>query len=313
MTKSHKAILALIIANIIWGAASPIFKWSLENIQPFTLAFFRFAIGALIILPFAIKALKIEKKDLMSVIGLSIAGITLNIPFFFFGLKYTASINAPIITSASPIFIILLSIPILKEKPKKIKLAGALLGLLGIIVIFLKPIIEGGINLSIIGNLFLIVATFAAIAQTIITKIVIKNYSAVTISFWSFAIGALTFLPAFIYEVYYSNSLANINSKGIIGIVFGAVFCTVIAYYCFNWALKYLPASEVSLFSYLDPVVAIIIAIPLLGEIPTMTYIAGATLVFLGIYAAEGRLPYFHFKKHTEVIQNQAVNLVLDK
>lgn len=302
---NHKtAIIALIIANIIWGAASPIFKWSLENIQPFTLAFFRFAIGALLILPFSIKYLKFDKKDLMSILGLTIAGITLNIPFFFFGLKYTASINAPIIASAAPIFIILLSIPIFKEKPKRIKIIGALIGLLGVIVIFLKPLIEGGVNLSVIGNFFLIMATFAAIIHTIISKRIMDKYNPLTISFYSFAIGALTFFPAFLFEVINSQSLSNINMKGFVGIVYGAIFCTVLAYYFFYFALKYLAASEVSLFSYVDPVAAIALAIPLLGEIPTLAYYIGAFFVFFGIYIAEDKLPYhhfiIHFKKHSK-------------
>lgn len=297
MSKLKLGIIFLILANIIWGAASPIFKWSLTNIEPFTLAFLRFAIAALIFLPFSLNYLKIDKKDLKTFMGLTLTGITLNISFFFIGLKYTASINAPIIASAAPVFIILLSIPLFKEKPKKIKIGGALLGLLGVLFLFLKPILEGGVDFSIIGNFCLVIATLSAIAHLIISKRVIIKYDPITISFYSFALGALTFLPLFIFELVNFGSLGSIDSKGFIGILFGSVFSSAIAYYFFYWSLKYLSASEASLFTYLDPVVAIIIAIPLLGEIPTPAYIIGASLVFLGIYIAEGHLPYHHYTK----------------
>lgn len=63
-SKPHnQAIIALIIANIIWGAASPIFKLALENIPPFTLAYIRFLGAALILAPFAFKSLNIDRKD----------------------------------------------------------------------------------------------------------------------------------------------------------------------------------------------------------------------------------------------------------
>src|SRR5258708_32548408 len=97
LSKTQKAILALILANLIWGAAPPLFKWSLENIQPFTLAFLRFFLGALIILPFCYKNLKIAKKNWLSFFLLAFIGVTINISFFFLSLQKTESINVPII------------------------------------------------------------------------------------------------------------------------------------------------------------------------------------------------------------------------
>ena len=48
-------ILAILIANIIWGAAPPVFKYALEGIPPFILAFIRFFSASLIFLPFIFK------------------------------------------------------------------------------------------------------------------------------------------------------------------------------------------------------------------------------------------------------------------
>src|SRR3989337_3866488 len=100
LSKYQCAILALIGANIIWGAAPPIFKWALEDIGPFTLAFLRFFIAAIIILPFAYKSLFVERQDYLKLFLIGFFGVTLNISFFFLGLKFAPSINASVIGSA---------------------------------------------------------------------------------------------------------------------------------------------------------------------------------------------------------------------
>ena len=80
-TSNHfrTAVIALIIANIIWGAAPPIFKWALQDIGPFTLAFLRFFLATILILPFAYKRLSIEKEDVAEVFLIGFLGVTLNI------------------------------------------------------------------------------------------------------------------------------------------------------------------------------------------------------------------------------------------
>jgi drug/metabolite transporter (DMT)-like permease len=101
----HKAIIAVIIANIVWGFTPPIFKWALEDVSLFTLAFFRFFLAALIFLPFVVKKnLRIERKYWPKVFLMAFAGVFLHITFFFLGLELTTSINAPVIASVGPVF-----------------------------------------------------------------------------------------------------------------------------------------------------------------------------------------------------------------
>src|SRR3990167_381234 len=133
-------VLALIIANIIWGAAAPIFKLALTNIPPYTLAFIRFFFASLIFLPLALKHWqKINPKDFLIITVGVIVTITLHITFFFLGLQRTESINAPIIASSGPVFIYLLSMIILKEKKNLKVLFGMMVALLGVLVIILYP------------------------------------------------------------------------------------------------------------------------------------------------------------------------------
>jgi len=296
-------VLALIITNIIWGAASPIFKFALLNIPPFTLAFLRFFGASFLLLPLAVKN---WKKISLSDFGLILLGaffaINVNIGFFFLGLQKTESINAPIIASSQPIFLYVFSILFLREKINKKVFKGLLIALLGVIIIVVSPFLSGGgISLgvkegAIEGNLFLVIATFGAVVNALIFKNVLKRVNVWQVTFISFVFGALLFIPVMTPE-FATWSYTDLNLNGWVGIIFGVVFSSAIAYGLFNYGISKIKAQEVGIFSYIDPIVAVAVAIPLVHEHPTLTFYLGTFFVFIGIFFAEGRVHYHPFHR----------------
>lgn len=293
-------ILALIIANVIWGMASPIFKFALTNIPPFTLAFIRFFFSGLIFLPLALnKWQKLTAKQWLEIILVGFFGITINISFFFLGIERTESINAPIIASSGPVFVYLLSIILLREKPKLRVLAGMLIALAGVLFIILSPLIVDGKKIvlgAIEGNLFILLATFGSVFQTIFGRDVLKKLNPMQASAITFLFGSLTFVP-FIPKELSNWNISLLNSAGWTGIVFGVFFSSALAYYLLYYGISRLSAQEVGVFTYIDPIAAIIIAAPLLHEYPNIFYIFGGLLIFGGIYLAEGRLHWHPFHR----------------
>jgi drug/metabolite transporter (DMT)-like permease len=294
--KIRTAVIALIIANIIWGAAAPIYKWALTDIHPFALAFLRFFLGSLILLPLVHDKLDIGKNDWLKLLFLSIIGITINIGFFTVGLQFALSINAPIISSAGPVFLIMGSVFFLHERLRPKVTLGTVISFLGILVIIIRPMFEHGLHGSIVGNLFLVIATLANVLYTILLKKFIVKYDPITVTFWSFLIGAISFLPMFYLETQ-TVGTSLMTHKAIIGVLYAALGSSVIAYCLYTFALKYLVTSEVGVFVYLDPIVTALVAVPLLGETITATYLFGSVLVFLGIFIAEGRIHYHPLHK----------------
>lgn len=291
-------ILALVIANLIWGAASPIFKFALENIPPFTLAFIRFFGATLIMLPFVnLKEIKtLNLRNWFDVIfGAAFLGIFVNISFFFLGLQRSDSINAPIIASSGPIFLFIFSVIFLKEKFYQRIFTGMLTAFLGVLLIIVMPFIVSGINLRDLvkfeGNLFFVIATLGSVLSTLIMKNVLKQISPKLLTVLSFFFSCFGFLPLMINELKIWN-FSQINSSGIIGIIFGVFLSSALAYFLYSYGLAKIKAQEVGLFTYIDPVIAIIIAIPLLGEYPNIEFVIGTLLVFLGILIAENRIHY---------------------
>src|SRR6185437_15402648 len=110
LSKHQSAVLAVTCCTIIWSIAAPLFKWSMESTPPATLLFFRFLFATLIMLPMVWKRLDIKFTDFYRIFILAIMGITCNIGLFYLGLTLSPSINAPIIYSTLPIYLIIGSI-----------------------------------------------------------------------------------------------------------------------------------------------------------------------------------------------------------
>ncbi|MFA4872871.1 MAG: DMT family transporter [Patescibacteria group bacterium] len=288
-------ITALIITNIIWGAAAPIFKFALENIPPFTLAFIRFFGAGLIFIPLAIHHWqKINMRQWLEILLVGFFGVTINISFFFLGLPKSTSINVPIIACSGPVFIYLFSIIFLHEKPKFKVLSGMMIALFGVLVVILSPVVSNGgvLNFGRIGgNIFFLIATFGTIFQTIFGKDILKKVNPYQVTTISFLFGSLTFLPFAVGEL--NNwSFHQLNINGLIGIIFGVFFSSAVAYFLFYYGMSKIKAQEVGLFTYIDPIVAVLIAMPLLGEYPNLYFFIGALLIFGGIFIAEKRIHY---------------------
>lgn len=286
-----KAIAALIIANLIWGAASPVFKWSLTSISPFILAFLRFFFASLILFPFALKELKQIKLELLPKITIfTLLGITFNISFYFLGLKLAPATNAAIIASIQPFILVIFGAWLLKEKITRREMAAAIISFLGILIIIVTPLLGDGAQaeMFLIGNIFFLLATIGAIGNALVGKKILDKDNLLAVTFASFAIGALTFLPFALYE-HLQNPMwyLNLGVSGYVGIVYGAVFSSAIAYWLYMIGLNGMEASETGIFGYLMPLSAVIIGVLFFEESITPSFVLGSCLIVLGLVLQE--------------------------
>jgi drug/metabolite transporter (DMT)-like permease len=295
LSKSHLAVVAIVCTAVIWGASPPIFKWALQSVPPFTFIFVRFLLATVIMLPFTLHKLTVAKKDIPKLILLAFVGFTLHLPPIFIGLTLAPSINASVIATSAPIFLIIGSYFLLREKMHRKLVFGTIMSLLGVLLIIIRPLFETGMTGSMLGNLLFVVSTASFVLYTLLLKEFRLSYSSLTLTFWIFAFATVTFFPLYLWEN--QGSTLIIPLQGLIGILFGTVFTSVIAYMLFNFAIKYIHANEIGVYLYIDPFITVLIAIPLLGETVTLTFLLGAILLFAGIFIAEGRLHYHPLHK----------------
>lgn len=309
----HSPYFALIIAYIIWGAAAPISKLTLVEVGPFTLLFFRTVITSLILLPFILSHKNtFSLREQMYVALSALTGVFLNVILIYIALPLIPSINLPIIASMSPFIFVLLARVFLREKVGMNKYFGMGFALFGVLCITLLPIIfpKPGDVLGIstqmlaslkmlglenanlpttsimwIGNGLLVLAViFGAISPIFIKPI--RHYPGQLITFWQFAIVACMTLPLALMESP-DLFLSKISLSGGLGIGYIGVLSSVVAYSLYNSGLQETSAAEVGLFSYLSPIAALIVGIPLLHEYPDLWFIIGAGLVLVGVIIAE--------------------------
>jgi drug/metabolite transporter (DMT)-like permease len=297
LSKYQLAVLALIGTNVIWGASIPIFKWSLTGTDPFTFAFIRFFLAALFLLPFTIHKLKITKHDAITFFVLAFFGFFVHISLLLFGLTISSAINSPIIASSAPIFLILGSFFFLKEKISQKVIMGTAISLIGVSIIILRPLFDHGLDGTILGNLMFLFSTLAFVVYTLLLKEHTFKHNAATVTFYLFAFSTVIFFPFFLWQSASHSILQTLDTKALFGIIFGAIFTSVLGYIFFNFAIRYVKASETGVFLYIDPLITVLIAVPLLGEHVTRSFVVGTILVFFGILVAEKRLPYHPFHR----------------
>lgn len=287
--KLNPAIFYTAAAALIWGATVPIMKLTLLSIPVFSLAFIRMAAASLILGIIIRDKLKIKRADLRMFFIAAITGVTLNLAFFFWGLKLTQAINAAFLVASVPIFTMLAAHFYLKEKIKLKLVISAAIALLGTVFIIGKPFGLAA-KADIIGGSFLLLATLAWVAHEMAAKKLLKNYDGGVVAFYSMAIGAVTFIPFFLWETAVNQKwIFEINMTGLAGIIYGIFFSSLIAYWAWQKGLAKLGAGQASFFFYLDPITGTILSIVLLGETLTRELIIGGVLIIFGVLLAERR------------------------
>lgn len=292
--------LAIIIANVIMGVTPAIMKMGLTEIPPFILAFIRFASASLLMAPFALKGwITLSKRDLSLLILAGVFGIGFHISLFFIALQKTQSIIAPLIASSGPVILYAIALFFLNEKFSLRKISGMLIALGGVLVVVLAPLILNGTQIhhqEAVGNILMFIATICGVLYSLFVKKLSQKIGLMQVSLITTLAGTFTFLP-FVFREIPLWSIADVTVKGWFAVLFGIFFVSIGAYTLINYALLKISAPDVAIFAYLDPVVAIMIGWPLLGEKPDIFYAIGTVLIFGGIYIAERRIHWHPFHK----------------
>ncbi len=282
--------VALILAHLIWGANFVVAKITLQEFPPMSLALFRFAFACILLTPFFFaqrRQFKIERADLPKLILVGILIITLNITFFFEGITRTTAINASILTMFIPILSVLLGWWFLKEKIYLINLLGIFIGLFGaIVVIEIPQLLLGNFSTQqLLGNVLIILASLMWVAGAVISRQMLAKYPSMIVTAIAFLVGTITFLlPAGKEYLENPNWPAQVTFLGLLGLAYMTLLSSVSAYFLFEWGLSKTSVIKADLFQYIEPGVATILAITILGEKASIPLMVGSILIIAGVY-----------------------------
>jgi drug/metabolite transporter (DMT)-like permease len=263
MSKTLQAHLALLIVNIIYGANYSIAKEVMPAyVQPF--AFVLMRVGGALVLFWIVSAIfireKVDKKDLPRMALLAVCGVACNQLLFLKGLSLTTPINASIIMISNPIIVLLIAAVVLKEKISFSKISGIAFGIAGaaIMLLYNKNFSFGSETIS--GDLMILFNSVSWACYVVLVKPLMKKYNTFTIVKWVFLFGFIYVLP-FGYNQFTAINFATMPATIWRDIFFVVVGTTFFAYILNTYALRALSPSVVSIYIYLQPFFATLIAV----------------------------------------------------
>lgn len=266
---------------MIWATAFVFNKYGLEELAPIELAFYRYFMASLMLIPFAIKRkIKIPtKKSLwLSLIGCGFFGIALYNVLLYNGQLLVPVGTASLLVNIAPLFTAILSVIFLKEKLSAIGWAGLFVSFVGVVFIV------SGKNSSLdfdSGSLYVLGAAITFSIYHIVQKPVLAHFSGLDVIIYSIWVSAIILLPGAFGLI---DKWESISYKTHFSALYLAVFPGALGYISWAEANKLMPASKASSFLFLTPVFAFIFSYFALGEVPTLVTIAGGALALFGVY-----------------------------
>jgi drug/metabolite transporter (DMT)-like permease len=289
MNKTLGAHLALLSANLIYGASFTIAKIVMEGyIQPFGFVLLR-AITAVLLFwttGFLFFRESTDKKDIPRFAFICLFGIVINQLLFLKGLDLTTPINSAIIMITSPILVLIISVIILKEKITWLKLLGIALGFAGAI-----QLIKGGFSIgrdTYLGDICIFFNAASWGVYLVLVKPLMKKYHTVTILKWCFLFGIVLVFP-FGYEELSQVKWDRFTGEIWFYTLFVIIGTTFVAYLLNIYALNELNPSVVSSYIYLQPFLATMVALFYGKDELNRTQVISAVFIFTGVYLVSRR------------------------
>jgi drug/metabolite transporter (DMT)-like permease len=247
-------------------------------INPLQLTFLRFLIGGIVLLPLVIKKReKLLAKDLVFFLSLGILNILVSMGSLQLAINLGKASTAAILISSNPIFVLLFSSILLKEKVNFNKIACMVLGIVGISLIIYKGNVGGD---TVVSLALAVVASVTFGLYTVLGKLKSEGVSTITMICYSSIFGSLLYLPILLLN---DIPLFYIPQGTILKILYLGVFLSGIAYITYIEALKILTASKGAMVFFLKPVISSMLAIVFLGESLSFKTAAGMLIVLAGV------------------------------
>ena len=289
--KENHAIghMAMFGANILWGVMSPISKAVLESgaITPLALTTFRMLGAAVLFWIASIFARKehVPPHDLAMLFFASLFGITLNQGCFIAGVSLTSPIDASVITTTVPIITMIIAAFHLKEPVTNKKVIGIFLGALSALILILngQHAAHIGKESSMAGNILCLTGEISFAVYYVVFKSLVSRYSAVTLMKWMFTYATICCVP-FSYADMVSVDIPHLSTTLLYELIFIIAGATFLSYLLIPLGQKRLRPTVVSMYNYLQPIVASMLAIFWGMDNFTPTKGLAIVLVFLGVY-----------------------------
>lgn len=282
-----KLILSLIVVGIVWGTTYLGIRVAVETIPPWFVSSIRQGLAAIIvyfILLYKKELAWIGWKDFKIQFILSILMLVFANGFTTIAEQSVSSGLTSIMSSLVPVVIFIGSLLFGLQKPNWKGFIGVLLGFTGVVFIFrngLSDILDPDYKTGI---LFLSIAILSWSTGVLYSKKHSKESNNITLNLlYQFSIASVVQIAlAFIF--YPDAKISEWSSRSIFAVIYLAIFGSVLALFCYYFALKRISAVRVSVLNYVNTIIAIFLGWLLLDEVITIDFIIAAFLIMSGVF-----------------------------
>jgi drug/metabolite transporter (DMT)-like permease len=256
------------------------------EVAPFALSFWRWAIACVMLFPFALPQLRedaplirrhLPKLFVFGAVGAG--GFTL---LGYWGVSYTTAINAKLLNSSLPLFVVPLSWLLLGLTVSGRQLVGLALSLAGVLIIVSSGSVQTLAQLTLNPGDFLLLGGAFLWAIYTVTLRWRPPLRALSFLFTTIFAAATVSAPFYAWEMW-SGRLMSATPAAVVTIGYLALFPSIIAYICWNQAVALVGPNVAGFFNPVIPVFGILFAVILLGEPLRAYHLAGFALVLGGV------------------------------
>jgi drug/metabolite transporter (DMT)-like permease len=228
--------------------------------------------------------LRVERKDLLTLFALALMGVT-----FFFTIQYTGiqlagtSIAAILVCLLSPILITIFSERLFGERLTKRQFIGIITAIAGTLLVVSTDLLNlEGSRESLVGTLILLSTPVIWAAYSMLGQKIMQKYDAFLVVSYVSLLGGLCLIPFSLAENSFSQIL-TLSTIQWLGILYLAFTCSLLGYYIWFYVLKKAGATA-STFLFAEPLITAIFAVMFVNEVLYPSVIAGAVLIFIGVF-----------------------------
>jgi len=226
----------------------------------------------------------IGRADNLRAIACGICGIGVNQLLFFSGLNLTSPISASLLQTIAPIIVVVASAVLLSEKITLPRVLGIAVGACGAGLLILSRNAQAAIYPhATLGNIFILLNATVFGLYLVLVQPLMRKYHAFTVLARIFLVGVFIAVP-FGWREALTADYAHFPLYIWLEVSYMVVFLTILAYLLNNWALKYASPALLGVYIYLQPVLAVLIAVSLGKDHLTWGKAGQAVLIFLGVW-----------------------------
>jgi len=280
-----KARLVWLILCGIWGSTWLFIKLGLADLPPITFAGIRFVISCAILFPLVwLRRLGAPKtrSEWFLVVGTGVMSFSLNYGLVFWAEQYITSGLAALLQATLPAFgLILAHIYVPTERITWVKIAGVVLGVCGVGVVFSNQLAISG-RQALAGCVGMVLSAFFAAYSNVLVKTHAKNLNPAVIAAFQMLFGLV---PLLLYGLTFEGNPLRLRwtAIAIFCLIYLAVVGSVIAFLLYYWLMQNMDVTKTMLISLVTPVVAVLLGMLVLDEQLSWRTLVGGAMIIAGI------------------------------